>query len=101
MKLSDFGLCKPLDCSALSTVPEEESSEGNPRRHGDIDGPSQFSRPHWTQQEQLQHWKQNRRTLVRVYLVFYRQYAVEIDKFSHTIDIHIVLLYCLPYFRFV
>lgn len=64
MKLSDFGLCKPLDCSALSTVHEEDSSpEGDLRGHADIDGHSQFSRPHWTQQEQLQHWKQNRRTL--------------------------------------
>eukprot|EP00250_Pteridium_aquilinum_P018122 c23956_g1_i1 orf=578-2215(+) len=63
MKLSDFGLCKPLDCNALSTVPEEESSIEGDIRLADYNGHSEFSRPHWTQQEQLQHWKQNRRTL--------------------------------------
>lgn len=63
MKLSDFGLCKPLDCSALSTVHEEESPTEGDIRHADFNGHSEFSRPHWTQQEQLQHWKQNRRTL--------------------------------------
>lgn len=63
MKLSDFGLCKPLDCSTLSTVHEEESSSEGDVRHTDFNGHSEFSRPHWTQQEQLQHWKQNRRTL--------------------------------------
>ncbi|MCO5582493.1 hypothetical protein L7F22_036390 [Adiantum nelumboides] len=63
MKLSDFGLCKPLDCSTLSTVHEEESLTEGDARHTDFNGHSEFSRSHWTQQEQLQHWKQNRRTL--------------------------------------
>ncbi|MCO5583442.1 hypothetical protein L7F22_037353 [Adiantum nelumboides] len=63
MKLSDFGLCKPLDCSTLSTVHEEESPTEGDARQTDFNGHSEFSRPHWTQQEQLQHWKQNRRTL--------------------------------------
>lgn len=63
MKLSDFGLCKPLDCSTLSTVHEEESSSEGDVRHAEFNGHSEFGRPHWTQQEQLQHWKQNRRTL--------------------------------------
>ncbi|KAH7439853.1 hypothetical protein KP509_04G079200 [Ceratopteris richardii] len=62
MKLSDFGLCKPLDCSALSTVHGEFPAEGD-IRHADFNGHLEMSKSHWTQQEQLQHWKQNRRTL--------------------------------------
>ncbi|KAK6161994.1 hypothetical protein DH2020_001835 [Rehmannia glutinosa] len=39
MKLSDFGLCKPLDCRALSTVNENEAMDDeNIREPMDIDG---------------------------------------------------------------
>uniref|UniRef100_A0A7N2MKB3 non-specific serine/threonine protein kinase n=1 Tax=Quercus lobata TaxID=97700 RepID=A0A7N2MKB3_QUELO len=56
LKLSDFGLCKPLD---YSTLKEQDFSVGNsPNGTAQNDG-----RPKRTQQEQLQHWQKNRRTL--------------------------------------
>ena len=60
MKLSDFGLCKPLDCSAMSLFNEEALSNTDM----DIDGVAQRAQSSPTQQEQLQRWKLNRRTLV-------------------------------------
>ncbi|KAK4344746.1 hypothetical protein RND71_034922 [Anisodus tanguticus] len=58
LRLSDFGLCKPLDCSTL----EEKDFAGGDSVHGSSrsDG---SSAPKRTQQEQLQHWQKNRRTL--------------------------------------
>jgi hypothetical protein len=69
MKLSDFGLCKPLDCSTLSTLHENEPSiDEEYREPMDIEQRLQSSAagttPWRTQQEQLQHWQRNRRTLV-------------------------------------
>ncbi|KAH8958722.1 hypothetical protein BDL97_06G040900 [Sphagnum fallax] len=70
MKLSDFGLCKPLDCRALSTLHENDPSPEDELRGSmpmDIEGgrlqsPSEGG--HWrSQQEQLQHWQRNRRML--------------------------------------
>ncbi|KAM3683305.1 hypothetical protein ACJW31_12G137300 [Castanea mollissima] len=56
LRLSDFGLCKPLD---YSTLKEQDFSVGNsPNGTAQNDG-----RPKRTQQEQLQHWQKNRRTL--------------------------------------
>ncbi|KAL5149156.1 Serine/threonine-protein kinase CBK1 [Glycine soja] len=55
LKLSDFGLCKPLDCSALE---EKDFSVGQ-----NVNGSTQSSTPKRSQQEQLQHWQMNRRTL--------------------------------------
>ncbi|MQM10808.1 hypothetical protein Taro_043706, partial [Colocasia esculenta] len=68
MKLSDFGLCKPLDCTALSTLNENEPmSDENLRESMDIDGcfsdtgdGNRWKNP----REQLQHWQINRRKLV-------------------------------------
>ncbi|KAF3436132.1 hypothetical protein FNV43_RR23224 [Rhamnella rubrinervis] len=57
LKLSDFGLCKPLDCSKLQ---EEDFSDGNNPNGGTQNDPSA---PKRTQQEQLQHWQKNRRML--------------------------------------
>ncbi|KAL9686489.1 hypothetical protein QQ045_023949 [Rhodiola kirilowii] len=58
LRLSDFGLCKPLDCSTI----QEDFSIGN-----NIDGVSRGVEgsiaPRRTQQEQLQHWQKNRRML--------------------------------------
>ncbi|KAK4418411.1 Serine/threonine-protein kinase CBK1 [Sesamum alatum] len=57
LRLSDFGLCKPLDCSTI----EEDFSVGE-----NLDGTSRSderSAPKRTQQEQLQHWQKNRRML--------------------------------------
>ncbi|BAD72247.1 putative serine/threonine kinase 38 [Oryza sativa Japonica Group] len=67
MKLSDFGLCKPIDCSKLSTLNEDEPmGDDNLRESMDID--SSFSETtngrRWrSQHEQLQHWQMNRRKL--------------------------------------
>lgn len=67
MKLSDFGLCKPLDCTTLSTLHENEPiNDENLRESMDIDGCSPDSKiggPWKSQREQLQHWQRNRRTL--------------------------------------
>ncbi|KAG1335440.1 putative serine/threonine-protein kinase 38-like [Cocos nucifera] len=67
MKLSDFGLCKPIDCSRLSTLNEDEPmSDENLKESMDIDG--SFSNTNtgsrWkSSHEQLQHWQMNRRKL--------------------------------------
>ncbi|GAU25816.1 hypothetical protein TSUD_30800 [Trifolium subterraneum] len=59
MKLSDFGLCKPLDCSNLQ---EKDFSTGI-SRSGVLQSNGQPAAPKRTQQEQLQHWQKNRRML--------------------------------------
>ncbi|CAI5979598.1 unnamed protein product [Closterium sp. NIES-64] len=61
MKLSDFGLCKPLDCRHLPTITEseEDAMQAGMAAGGPV-GPSPSGR---TQQEQLQHWQRNRRSL--------------------------------------
>ncbi|GLJ30925.1 hypothetical protein SUGI_0616020 [Cryptomeria japonica] len=65
MKLSDFGLCKPLDCSNLPTLHENEFTTANNLKEVLVlDGRSNASStPKRTQQEQLQHWQRNRRML--------------------------------------
>ncbi|BAT95451.1 serine/threonine protein [Vigna angularis] len=58
LKLSDFGLCKPLDCNTLE---EKDFSVGQ-----NVNGTPQNEEritPKRSQQEQLQHWQMNRRTL--------------------------------------
>ncbi|PKA64059.1 Serine/threonine-protein kinase [Apostasia shenzhenica] len=65
MKLSDFGLCKPLDCSNFPNLSEPENTTGinsNPRVEGDKHMIS-FPLAQRTQQEQLLHWQKNRRML--------------------------------------
>lgn len=65
MKLSDFGLCKPLDCTNLPALQEYEQGQDSardptdPRQHR-----SASPAPRRTQQEQLLHWQRNRRMLV-------------------------------------
>lgn len=66
MKLSDFGLCKPLDCRTLSTLNENEAmSDENIREPMEIDGfPDAVNGHRWkSAHEQLQHWQMNRRKL--------------------------------------
>lgn len=68
LKLSDFGLCKPLDSNNFPNLNEPENSTGKvtrPPLDGNPNRVSTSSVPRRTQQEQLQHWQKNRRTLVR------------------------------------
>ncbi|KAG5006229.1 hypothetical protein JHK82_024205 [Glycine max] len=68
MKLSDFGLCKPLDCSSLSSISENEIlDDENLNDTMDVDGalPNGRNGRRWKSPlEQLQHWQINRRKLV-------------------------------------
>lgn len=68
MKLSDFGLCKPLDCRNLSAINENEPlHDENLNESMDVDGSLPGSRGgrRWKSPlEQLQHWQINRRKLV-------------------------------------
>lgn len=67
MKLSDFGLCKPIDCSKLSTLNENEPmTDENLRESMDIDhslSDTANGRRWRSPNEQLQHWQNNRRKL--------------------------------------
>ncbi|KAK8953119.1 Serine/threonine-protein kinase AtPK1/AtPK6 [Platanthera guangdongensis] len=63
MKLSDFGLCKPLDSSSFPNLAEPDHDLGV---KSPVDGQKHLSTspaPKRTQQEQLLHWQKNRRTL--------------------------------------
>lgn len=64
LRLSDFGLCKPLDCS---TIHEDFSIANNANGSGQND--ERPAAPKRTQQEQLQHWQKNRRMLVSYYAI--------------------------------
>ncbi|XP_059626049.1 uncharacterized protein LOC132269056 isoform X2 [Cornus florida] len=59
LRLSDFGLCKPLDCSTLE---EKDFSQGD-SFNGTSKSNERPAPPKRTQQEQLQHWQKNRRML--------------------------------------
>jgi serine/threonine kinase 38 len=75
MKLSDFGLCKPLDCSNLQ---EKDLSVGM-NRSGLLQSDGRPSAPKRSQQEQLQHWQKNRRMLVSLSI------TVIINKYDYFI----------------
>ncbi|GMH25759.1 hypothetical protein Nepgr_027602 [Nepenthes gracilis] len=57
LRLSDFGLCKPLDCSTL----EDNDLKIVNNQSSNTD--EQLAAPKRTQREQLQHWQKNRRML--------------------------------------
>ncbi|XP_047311462.1 serine/threonine-protein kinase 38-like [Impatiens glandulifera] len=59
VRLSDFGLCKPLDCSTL----EEKDLPGGDSFNSKSQSDSQSASSNRTQQEQLQNWQKNRRML--------------------------------------
>ncbi|CAI0558937.1 unnamed protein product [Linum tenue] len=59
MKLSDFGLCKPLDCTNL----QEKDFTASNKLSGVLQSDGRPAVPRRTQQEQLQHWQRNRRML--------------------------------------
>ncbi|PKU75656.1 Serine/threonine-protein kinase [Dendrobium catenatum] len=63
MKLSDFGLCKPLDCSNFPNFSEPDYTSGS-NSNSILDGDKTLNRipvAQRTQQEQLLHWQKNRR----------------------------------------
>ncbi|KAK3153920.1 hypothetical protein QOZ80_2BG0183280 [Eleusine coracana subsp. coracana] len=61
LRLSDFGLCKPLD---YSNFPDLNEKDVTPTKSGSSHGDGrQQSMPKRSQQEQLEHWQKNRRTL--------------------------------------
>ncbi|KAH6779113.1 AGC cGMP-dependent and protein kinase kinase family protein [Perilla frutescens var. hirtella] len=66
LKLSDFGLCKSLDCSNLASVNGKEPIDGTDLRESCNDNdcfPDKGDGSHWESSlEQLQHWQKNRRT---------------------------------------
>lgn len=68
MKLSDFGLCKPLDALSLSSINENEILDDEHLNDTmDADGSVSNGRNgrRWKSPlEQLQHWQINRRKLV-------------------------------------
>ncbi|KAD6453293.1 hypothetical protein R6Q59_015193 [Mikania micrantha] len=59
MKLSDFGLCKPLDCTNL----QEKDFTAAKNLSGALQSDGRPAIPKRTQQEQLLHWQRNRRML--------------------------------------
>ncbi|MFS7924628.1 putative protein kinase AGC-NDR family [Helianthus anomalus] len=59
MKLSDFGLCKPLDCTNL----QEKDFTAAKNLSGALQSDGRPAVPRRTQQEQLLHWQRNRRML--------------------------------------
>ena len=73
MKLSDFGLCKPLDCATLSTIKENESMDDVAKDSMDIDASLPDAGNGWrSAREQLKHWQRNRRKLVRNVIPLFR-----------------------------
>lgn len=92
MKLSDFGLCKPIDCLKLSTLNEDELlSDENLRESMDIDGiPDTKNARRWkSPHEQLQHWQMNRRTLVHLLKCLI---SIQKECLCHDCSVHFSLL---------
>ncbi|XP_065874318.1 uncharacterized protein [Euphorbia lathyris] len=59
LRLSDFGLCKPLDCSTIQEGDFSVNNSGNETSSNE----ERSGAPKRTQQEQLLHWQKNRRML--------------------------------------
>ena len=68
LKLSDFGLCKPLDIIYSTILLEDEVFQNQVSAH-ESEAYSSCERPPWLMpKEQLQQWKRNRRALVVSFL---------------------------------
>ncbi|KAM7500456.1 hypothetical protein LguiA_024870 [Lonicera macranthoides] len=66
MKLSDFGLCKPLDCSSFPDLSDNNGDGVGRNSKPLLEGDRHHNNPPTptrTQQEQLLHWQKNRRML--------------------------------------
>lgn len=73
LKLSDFGLCKPLD-DKYSTLLENEDLTSQ-ECISEAEGQSGCDKVPWLMpKEQLQQWKRNRRALVTFYPIFFSIY---------------------------
>lgn len=89
MRLSDFGLCKPLNCLSLSPINENEVPDDDSLNDTmDVDGnlDSKRGRRWKSPLEQLHHWQINRRKLVRN-CVFYQppyrcSHIIHVARFS-------------------
>lgn len=65
VKLSDFGLCKPLDCKYSTILLENEIFTIQKPTEFGTEGHSGYDRAPWLMpKEQLLQWKRNRRVLV-------------------------------------
>ncbi|TKY72824.1 Serine/threonine-protein kinase 38 [Spatholobus suberectus] len=113
MKLSDFGLCKPLDCSSLSSINENEIlDDENLNDTMDVDGgfPNGRNGRRWKSPlEQLQHWQINRRKLafstvgtpdyIAPEVLLKKGYSVECDWFVYIHIFSFCRLSCIyPFF---
>ncbi|KAI3505151.1 hypothetical protein L1887_27073 [Cichorium endivia] len=58
LRLSEFGLCKPFECSTL-----EEKDFATRDHVSNSTGQGHSAAPKRTKEEQLQHWQKNRRTI--------------------------------------
>ncbi|THU74036.1 hypothetical protein C4D60_Mb04t29130 [Musa balbisiana] len=86
LKLSDFGLCKPLDCSNFPNLQEKDITSGR-NSGGSSHSDERSSAPKRTQQEQLEHWQRNRRTLTnaRIGISWNRAYSCLFDMAYSTV----------------
>ena len=75
MKLSDFGLCKPVDQRLLDTLPEIAEEDGTPTPENEEADGANVADPE-RRRVQLRHWHENRRRLaystVSLFLILVR-----------------------------
>lgn len=82
LKLSDFGLCKPLDDKYSTILLENEDLTG---QESTSETEAYSTSPWLMPKEQLQQWKRNRRALVRLYPISCS--LVGINYYWHNIQI--------------
>ncbi|OIV99748.1 hypothetical protein TanjilG_26086 [Lupinus angustifolius] len=104
LKLSDFGLCKPLDYVTLSSIDEDEFlDDENLNDTIDVRNGRRWESP----QEQLQHWQMNRRKLafstvgtpdyIAPEVLLKKGYSVECDWSVDILFLVVVCMACVHY----